>query len=68
VICFQLQPDGKYREGDNSLALAGLPIFLLEQTLARVKQETNGSAALWFSQQIDNWQQPYSPSPGTPQP
>ena len=55
VICFQLQPDGKYREGDNSLALAGLPMSLLEQTLAWVKQDTNGSAALWFYQQIDNW-------------
>ena len=55
MICFQLQPDGKYREGDNSLALAGLPMSLLEQTLAWVKQDTNGSAALWFYQQIDNW-------------
>ncbi|MGK7899969.1 MAG: Uma2 family endonuclease [Hormoscilla sp.] len=52
VICFLLQSDGKYREGDNSLALAGLPMSLLEQTLARVKQGHNGSAALWFSQQI----------------
>lgn len=68
VICFHLQPDGQYIEGDNSLALAGLPMSLLEQTLARVKQGNNGSAALWFSQQIANWQQPSSPSPGTPQP
>lgn len=52
VIAFALREDGKYRECDRSLALEGLPISLLEQTLGRLNEETNGSAALWFSQQI----------------
>jgi hypothetical protein len=37
-----------------SLALTDLPISLLEQTLARLNEGTNASAALWFSQQIAN--------------
>lgn len=54
VLAFQLQSNGKYQECTESLALSGLPISLLEQTLARLNEGTNGSAALWFAQQIVN--------------
>ncbi|MGA9380565.1 MAG: Uma2 family endonuclease [Phormidium sp.] len=52
VFAFQLDANGKYQECDSSLALAGLPISLLAQTLGRLKEGTNGSAAAWFAQQI----------------
>ena len=54
VFAFQLQENGEYKECDRSLALAELPISLLEQTLSRLNQETNGSAAFWFAGQIAN--------------
>jgi Uma2 family endonuclease len=54
VFAFQLDANGKYQECDSSLALAGLPISLLSQTLGRLKEGTNGSAAAWFAQQIAN--------------
>ena len=52
VFAFQLQSNGKYQECSQSLTLAGLPITLLEQTLAQLNEGTNGSAATWFAQQI----------------
>ena len=52
VFAFQLQPDGKYQPIETSSVLAGLPIELLKQTVSRLKQESNISAALWFSQQL----------------
>lgn len=52
VFAFQLQSNGKYQECANSVALLGLPISLLNQTLERLNAETNGSAAMWFAQQI----------------
>ncbi|HEY9849596.1 MAG TPA: Uma2 family endonuclease [Leptolyngbyaceae cyanobacterium] len=54
VFAFQLQSNGIYQQCDTSLALEGLPIALLEETLARLKEGTNGSAAAWFAQQIAN--------------
>ncbi|HEY9638290.1 MAG TPA: Uma2 family endonuclease [Coleofasciculaceae cyanobacterium] len=54
VLAFRLQEDGKYQQCEYSVALEGLPISLLEQTLAKMNQGTNGSAALWFAQQIAN--------------
>jgi len=54
VFGFQLQEDGEYKECTISLALSGLPISLLAQTLSRLQSETNGTAALWFAQQITN--------------
>jgi Uma2 family endonuclease len=54
VIAFQLQADGKYQQCDRSIALQGLSIALIEQTLVRLRHETNGTAALWFIQQISN--------------
>jgi Uma2 family endonuclease len=52
VFAFQLQPNGKYQECSTSVALSGLPISLLNQTLEGLNAETNGSAAIWFAQQI----------------
>jgi Uma2 family endonuclease len=52
VLAFRLQPDGKYQESNISGALEGLSIALVEKTLGRLQQESNGSAALWFAQQI----------------
>jgi Uma2 family endonuclease len=51
VIAFRLV-DGKYRECNESVALTGLPIELLAQTLDRL-DNTNGNAALWFASQIE---------------
>jgi Uma2 family endonuclease len=52
VIAFILQENGVYKETDTSLALAGLPITLLQETLEHLAEGTNGSAANWFLQQI----------------
>jgi Uma2 family endonuclease len=43
--------DDKYQECSESGALAGLPIDLLEQTLAQMDDD-NGNVALWFAEQI----------------
>ena len=51
VLAFRLQEDGKYRECKVSVALEGLPISLLSETLKLLSQG-NGMAAMWFSQQI----------------
>jgi Uma2 family endonuclease len=53
VLAFRLQDNKKYQEIEYSLALEGLPISLLEQTLAQL-HSGNGNAALWFAQQIAN--------------
>jgi len=52
VLAFRLV-DGKYEQCSESVALAGLPIELLEQTLEQMDNE-NGSAAIWFAAQIQN--------------
>lgn len=52
VIAFRLQDNGKYQEYTHSIALEGLPIALLQQTLQRLGQGTNISAASWFAKQI----------------
>jgi len=52
VMAFRLQKNGKYQQCTHSVALAGLPIALLDRTLSHLSEETNISAALWFSQQI----------------
>lgn len=52
VLAFRLQADGKYQQINHSIALENLAITLLEQTLERLNEGTNISAALWFSQQI----------------
>jgi Uma2 family endonuclease len=43
--------DGKYYECDESGALKGLPIDLIEQTLAQMDDD-NGNVALWFADRI----------------
>jgi hypothetical protein len=45
--------DGKSskRKCSESVALTGLPIDLLEQTLAKMDDD-NGNVALWFAEQI----------------
>jgi Uma2 family endonuclease len=52
VIAFRLI-DGEYEECIESIALSGLPIQLLEQTIDRMDQN-NGNPALWFASQIQN--------------
>ena len=52
VFAFRLQSDGIYKLCSESVALKGLPISLLDQTLERLDEGTNISAAIWFSQVI----------------
>lgn len=52
VIAFRLQEDGRYQQCVESVALQGLPIALLEQTLQRLSEGTNISAANGFAQAI----------------
>jgi Uma2 family endonuclease len=52
AIAFRLQSDKKYQQCVYSVALKGLPIPLLDQTLERLVEGTNISAASWFAQQI----------------
>ncbi|VXD18189.1 conserved hypothetical protein [Planktothrix serta PCC 8927] len=54
VIAFGLGENGKYEEIEYSVALSGLPMILLEQTLEQLTQMDNGMAALWFNQEIAN--------------
>lgn len=54
VLAFRLQDDGKYQQCEYSVALEGLPISLIEQTLRQLEGGNNGSAALWFALQIPN--------------
>jgi Uma2 family endonuclease len=53
VFAFQLQ-EGKYNICTESMALNGLQISVLEETLKRLSEGTNTSAAAWFTQQIVN--------------
>jgi Uma2 family endonuclease len=52
VLAFRLV-DGKYQECLESVALAGLPIELLDRTLERMDDD-NGNVAMWFANQIQN--------------
>jgi Uma2 family endonuclease len=52
VWAFQLV-NNKYQECEESSALIGLPINLIEQTLAQMDND-NGNVALWFAEQIKN--------------
>jgi Uma2 family endonuclease len=54
VFAFRLQSDGSYKLCTESVAFKGLPISLLDQTLERLDEGTNISAASWFSQAIAN--------------
>jgi Uma2 family endonuclease len=52
VWAFRLIED-KYQECSESVALAGLPISLIEQTLDRMDND-NGNVALWFAAQLSS--------------
>ncbi len=52
IFAFQLQPNGTYQPIETSRILSGLPIMLLQQTLDRLTQDTNITAAQWFMQAI----------------
>jgi Uma2 family endonuclease len=52
VFAFLLQENGEYLPCKTSQALANLPIALLDETLQRLAQGTNTSAAAWLSQQM----------------
>lgn len=52
VFVFLFQSNGKYQQSAHSTALEKLPITLVEQTLERLSNGTNISAANWFAQQI----------------
>ncbi|MGD2180444.1 Uma2 family endonuclease [Lusitaniella coriacea] len=52
IFAFCLQEDGTYQQVGESSVLKGCAIALLDRTLEQMQQGTNGSAALWFSQQI----------------
>lgn len=52
VFVFLLQENGEYKICEESKALAGLSIALLEEVLRRLSDGTNTSAAAWFAQQI----------------
>ena len=53
VFAFRLQADGKYQPCEQSQALVGLPISVLEQTPIRLPTESNIQAVQWFSQHIN---------------
>ena len=52
VFAFALQSDGKYQLTDTSQTLKDLPIALLEQTIAKLENDSNITAAQWFNQQV----------------
>lgn len=52
LFAFRLSPKGVYQTCEESGALAGLAIALINQTLERLKTESNGSAALWLNRQL----------------
>jgi Uma2 family endonuclease len=52
VFAFGLQEKGEYHEIEASIALQGLSIALLNQTLERLPAHSNTAAAAWFLQQI----------------
>jgi Uma2 family endonuclease len=53
VLAFRLDSADRYAEIEVSVALGGLPISLLNQTLTQLSQGmSNSAAAQWFGQQI----------------
>lgn len=52
VFAFQLNDQGQYTLCERSLALAELDIALLTETVKKLRQGTNTSAAGWFAQAI----------------
>jgi Uma2 family endonuclease len=56
ILAFRLQADRNYQLCDTSMALSGLPIALLEQTLDQLAEGSNITAASWFMQAIGQGQ------------
>ncbi len=52
VFAFQLNENGEYKPCTHSMVLPGLAIALLEQTLEKLPESPNTTAAAWFAQQI----------------
>jgi Uma2 family endonuclease len=52
VFAFLLDENGQYQDCTHSVALKGLAISLIEQTLQKLNEGTNTSAAAWFAQEI----------------
>lgn len=52
VFAFTLQESGEYQRCTESQVFTGLPIDLIEQTLAKMTTSTNTAAATWFMQQL----------------
>jgi Uma2 family endonuclease len=52
IIAFLLDEEGVYQEITQSQALKGLNFTLIEATFQRLETESNGKAAIWFSQQL----------------
>ena len=54
VTIFQLQGNGNYQQFPHSEALKGLSVALVNQTLERLSNGSNISAAQWFARAIAN--------------
>lgn len=52
VFAFLRQENGEYQPCETSQALPGLPITLLDETLRRLAEGANTSAAIWLREQI----------------
>jgi Uma2 family endonuclease len=52
IVAFQLDASGTYQPCPESGVLSGLPIALLEQTIALLATEDNTDAAEWFREQL----------------
>lgn len=52
MFAFLLDAEGTYQLTDTSQVLKGLPIELLEHTIAKLETDSNITAAQWFNQQI----------------
>ncbi len=51
VFAFLLDENGQYQDATHSVALKELAIALVEQTLQKLNEGTNTSAAAWFAQE-----------------
>jgi Uma2 family endonuclease len=58
ILAFQLDETGTYQSCLESGILAGLPIALLEQTIARLATQDNTDAADWFREQLTDHLEP----------
>ncbi|MEO0868837.1 MAG: Uma2 family endonuclease [Cyanobacteria bacterium J06642_11] len=52
VFAFLLDTNGQYQLTETSQTLKGLPVDLLEQTIAKLETDSNITAAQWFNQRV----------------